>query len=163
MVSRILGFGGQRFNRLLVLDCNPHADKSRKWRCLCDCGRETVALADNIMRGLTKGCGCRVKQGNFVHGMYGTREYRSWNMLVQRCTNPANDRWAQYGGRGIQVCQRWLEGFANFYADMGSRPPGTSIDRIDVDGNYEPGNCRWADAKTQARNTQRAAKRDIPQ
>lgn len=152
-MGKKLNVEGQRFGRLVVLDCTPEGADKGRWFCLCDCGTTTLARSSNIVRGFTKGCGCRVQLGNTTHGMFGTREYTSWHMLRQRCTNLKNKRWKLYGGRGILVCERWST-FENFYADMGPRPPGTSIDRIDVNGNYEPSNCRWADAKTQALNKQ---------
>lgn len=86
-----------------------------------------------------------------------SRTYTSWDAMKQRCFNPKNPRFRAYGGRGITICERW-KSFENFLADMGERPDGTSLDRIDVNGNYEPMNCRWADAATQASNTQRSAK-----
>ncbi len=81
-----------------------------------------------------------------------SREYRSWRDMIQRCTNPKNKRWQSYGGRGISVCSRWLESFEAFYADMGPRPEGKTLDRRNVNGNYEPDNCRWATDAEQAQN-----------
>lgn len=89
--------------------------------------------------------------GNIRHGLFHTRAWVSWNMMLQRCTNPKRDKYEYYGGRGIKVCERWLT-FENFYADMGERPEGWSLDRMDVNGNYEPGNCKWATKKEQANN-----------
>lgn len=150
--KRLEGLEGQRFGRLIVLGMVVEKGKKTRLRCRCDCGNEATPMAENVLRGRTKGCGCKVLTGNHIHGMWGTPEYKSWNMMLQRCTNPRHHRWKNYGGRGIHVCDRWLASFEAFYADMGPRPPKTSIDRIEVNGHYEPGNCRWADAQTQARN-----------
>jgi hypothetical protein len=92
--------------------------------------------------------------GQKKHGMFGTPEYICWSGMIQRCTNPNDRGYVNYGARGIMVCDPWRVSFENFFADMGTRPsPGHSIDRIDVNGNYEPSNCRWATAKEQLRNT----------
>ena len=100
---------------------------------------------------LLRGENVEVDLKHSSHGMSNTPTYRSWAHMLDRCRNPKNDSWDYYGGRGITVCEEWTD-FAQFLADMGERPEGTSIDRIDVDGNYEPGNCRWADHTTQINN-----------
>lgn len=93
-----------------------------------------------------------------THGMTNSPEWISWRAMKDRCTNPAGEHWQRYGGRGITVCPQWLDSFEMFYADMGTRPEGLTLDRIDNDGNYEPGNCRWADPVTQANNRQNSRK-----
>jgi len=103
------------------------------------------------VRGKTRSCGCLRNEQQFKHGRCETLVYRIWAEMLQRCNNHKSPSFKDYGGRGIKVCERW-HSFANFYTDMGDKPAGLSIDRADNDGNYEPGNCRWADAKTQATN-----------
>jgi hypothetical protein len=110
--------------------------------------------------GRTQSCGCLrnevTVQRSTKHGHTGTSIYWTWGDMVGRCTNPKHKRYADYGGRGITVCDRWRD-FANFLADMGERPPGMELDRIDNDRGYEPGNCRWADRSTQAKNRRPSA------
>ena len=133
-----------------------------RWRysVRCDCGRESIAYVSHLKSGATRSCKC--KMGPLKHGgMLGGKaspEYRVWAGMKNRCLDPANPGYPGYGGRGIGIHPRWLD-FANFLADMGKKPsPRHSIDRINNDGNYEPGNCRWATSREQTRNTRRNVK-----
>lgn len=133
------------------------------WACRCDCGTERVISRTNLLdrRNKVKSCGCwrreRITLANFRHGMSDSSTYGSWSSMRTRCLNPNVREFRHWGGRGITVCDQWTD-FANFHEDMGDRPEGTTLDRIDVNGGYEPGNCRWADTVTQAHNKRAALK-----
>lgn len=157
--------GVTRFGALTVLgeqDGRPTPGNGvpRLLICKCDCGTVKAFPVSNVKRGLSKSCGCqradRVSRAKTRHGQGAagrvTPEYRSWAHMIGRCERPTDRAFANYGGRGIKVCLRWRSNFEAFYADMGPRPEGHSIDRINVDGDYEPSNCRWADHGTQCRN-----------
>lgn len=161
---KLLQISGLRFSRLLVLFRDEtNTEKRVKWTCQCDCGNIVNVDGSKLRNGETKSCGCfqkeeqskRITKSNLVHGHnkkgQQSRTHKSWTAMIQRCTNPNYTDYMHYGGRGITVCDRWKL-FENFLFDMGERPHQKSIDRIDVNGNYEQSNCRWATRSEQQRN-----------
>jgi hypothetical protein len=141
----------QRFGRLLIIAFAHSLKGKRIWHTRCACGGNKAVTTTDLISGNIKSCGC-LRLGSITkHGMYGTPTYRSWSGMIQRCFNSNNEQWDNYGGRGIEVCKRWLE-FKNFLVDMGEKPKNTTIERVDNDGNYELDNCKWDTLKQQANN-----------
>lgn len=162
-MGKVVDLTGQRFGRLRVLGQDGYTRVSRNavWVCQCDCGNTARVDSGMLRHGDTASCGCYRKEviaeRNRRHGMRRNRVYTTWVGMRQRCGNPNAHAYENYGGRGITVCERWRN-FQNFYADMGERPPGLTLDRIDNDGNYEPGNCRWATRQVQSQNQRKRAR-----
>lgn len=149
---------GLRFEKLIVLErtASPRGRTEAWWKCKCDCGSETSASGTALRSGHKKSCGCLTSEsGNknrIKHGLTRASEYMTWRNIRARCGNPKSVNYKYYGGRGIQVCSRWLN-FENFFADMGPKPSKShTIERLNNDGNYEPGNCCWALMSEQAKN-----------
>ncbi len=158
MTKRLINLTGQRFSRLLVQKRESVVGEKRAhWLCVCDCGKTCVANGSSLRNGSIKSCGCLQEEARcqFRHGQAKigalSREYKTWARMKSRCENKNSKAYPLYGGRGIKVCERWHD-FLEFYKDMGTRLEGMSIDRIDPNGDYEPGNCRWATSKQQNRN-----------
>ena len=145
--AKIMNTKFDRLTPVFYLGC-------RRWRLRCSCGNEHEALIDNLISRGVRSCGCLRLKGNPTHGMRRWPEYKVWRSMKERCTNEKHPGFDKWGGRGIRVCARWIDSFENFIADMGRRPSHLhSIDRYpDMNGNYEPGNCRWATWEEQQNN-----------
>ncbi len=152
---------GLRFGRWTVLQCTGRVfvnggSGMTTWRCRCDCGKEKEAvLFAALDTGVSNSCGCirsEQLQAAATHGRSKTRAYTAWIQMKDRCCSVGRRTWKDYGGRGITVCDRWMNSFENFYADMGDPPWGHSLDRENNNGGYCKENCRWTDTFTQARN-----------
>ena len=165
-MNRVLDLRKKRFGRLTVISFS-HTNQFRQavWLCRCDCGNLVKKVGNNLRQKLTASCGClkiesitTVGRKNVIHGhtrdYNPSRTFNSYAAMLQRCYYKKNIGYNEYGNRGIKVCDRWLgkNGFKNFLDDMGERPAGKTLDRLDVDGDYGPNNCQWATPKEQANN-----------
>lgn len=163
-MSKITNEAGNRYGRLFVIGFHSIKKRRARWNCICDCGRQKVALGYTLRNGKTKSCGCyhvdRVRESCMTHGSTVGRvytgkvptEYSTWNNIKQRCLNLNNKNFDRYGGRGIKICKRWLN-FKNFIKDMGQKPNlKSTINRKNNNGNYTSKNCHWTTMKCQQRN-----------
>lgn len=153
-MSRIIRMEGMVFGRLVVLEKKPSRDTSSAfWLCKCQCGTEKIISGLKLRQGNTISCGCYKKsnKSHLTHGQANkSKTYKTWKEMRQRCTNPNADNYKWYGGRGIKICQEWND-YAVFLKDMGERPDGKTLDRINSDGDYEKSNCCWSTPKEQAK------------
>lgn len=125
--------------------------------CMCDCGVVDLVFTQSINNGRSKSCGCKQYNNHITHGYNGTRTYKSYHSMKERCLNPNHHAYNNYGGRGIKICDRWLLSFENFLEDMGERPIERTLDRVNNDGDYMKDNCRWATNIEQANNRRKRA------
>lgn len=154
---KIIDLKGKKFGKLTVLERAKNKGCKVAWKCVCECGNFTIARASDLRSGNTKSCGClSYEPTNFKHGHSQEPIEKTYNNMKQRCFNPKNKRFEDYGGRGITVCEEWKNDFQAFYDYVSALPhfgeKGYSLDRINNDGNYEPDNVRWATQKEQANN-----------
>lgn len=164
---RVIDETGNRYGRLTVIERSSSVRGAAAWLCQCDCGNTTVVIGTLLRKeDGTRSCGClsveHLVAMNSTHGHASSLNgysptYMSWLAMRDRCYRPTTRSYEHYGGRGIRVCDRWRNSFENFLADMGERPEGMTLDRIDSDGDYTPGNCRWADSITQRANQRSAS------
>jgi len=152
---------GEKFGKLEVIGESKRETSYGNyfWICICDCGNKVEVVGSNLKNGHTKSCGCfqrqRSAENSKKHGMYKTRSYKTYQMMLQRCYNPNYSHYHLYGGCGIFVCERWRNSFQSFYLDMGERPKDTTLDRIKNNDGYYRENCRWVDQSAQIRNQSR--------
>src|ERR1700679_453274 len=159
---RFIDRTGHTYGRLTVVELShigtsPNGTRQSWWLCKCSCGNETTVRGGSLNAGVSNSCGCFRREHSrkqaTTHGMSQTSEFKIWTWMNQRCFNPKATKFYLWGGRGITVCDRWRNSFANFIADMGRRPSKDhSIERKDTNGNYDPSNCVWATRKEQGRN-----------
>lgn len=158
-MSNAKNITGKKFGKLTAIKpIGKNKYNQILWLCKCECGNTTITTCSKLLQNITRSCGCfareQAKKLNTTHGLSKTRLYKTYSQMKIRCLNPKNPAYKSYGGRGIKICEEWLKDFKVFYswAMTNGYNDSLSIDRIDVNGNYEPDNCRWVDAKTQCNN-----------
>ena len=157
-IMRKIDLTGKRFGRWVVIKENGRSKRGGVlWECICDCGKIVTVHGGNLKNATTRSCGCFAKEqakiAHTTHGMKGTPVYTTWTLMNNRCINVNDEHYKYYGERGIKVCEKWRNSFENFFEDMGDRPIGKTIERIDNNLGYFKENCCWADSKTQNRNS----------
>lgn len=157
MGAKAIDLTGKTFGRWTVLKRAENRGNHVYWICKCECGSERPVTSDRLRRNISKSCGCwqkeKAKQLKTTHGKHSTPEYRVWIDIKTRCNNSNHKHYNHYGGRGIRVCERWMNNFENFLTDIGERPsPDHTIERINVNGDYEPYNCKWETWLGQSQN-----------
>jgi hypothetical protein len=156
-VPNFIDLTGKHFGRWVgIAYAGVNKRRGARGKCLCDCGAHGIVDAWHLRSGQSQSCGCLQRELTIArftkHGRSNSPEYHSWQAMKQRCSKPYATSYEYYGARGIRVCERWLNSFSAFYQDMGPRPEGCSLDRINVNDDYRFDNCRWADAKQQRQN-----------
>lgn len=151
------GKPGEKYGYLSIVKeaeryVSPAGHEKRRVVCECECGSTAIVHLQSLRTGNTVSCGCYGRDRKVTHGLSATPTWQSWRSMCKRCLDPNNSDYHNYGGRGITVCQQWMQSFEAFLEDMGYRPDNCSLDRVDNDGNYEPNNCRWATRSEQQRN-----------
>lgn len=160
-MPKYLDLTNQRFGRLVATkDAGRTNQKRALWLCVCDCGNTKVIRGYHLGKGISS-CGCLEIESRKSHGLSKHYLYRTWANIIQRCYNVNNKQYKDYGGRGISVCQRWRVDFSNFLADMGERPEGLTVERVDNDLGYMPENCKWATRSEQQFNRRNSKTNEV--